>query len=61
MVRVMYYRIYIFSLLTLKELFKFEDISITVQEDDIAKTLLCQGQGTVFFISQTHTRTRKTI
>lgn len=32
--------------------FKIEDISIAVQEEDIAKTLLFQGQDTMFFISQ---------
>lgn len=48
----MYQRLYIFSLLTLSELFKIEGISIAVQKDNIAKTLLLQGQGDMFFISQ---------
>lgn len=54
--RLIYQRLYIFSLLTLNESLKIEDISIAIQEDDRAKTLLFQGQGATFFISQ-----RKTI
>lgn len=54
--RLIYQRLYIFSLLTLNELVKIEDISIAIQEDDRAKTLLFQGWGAMFFISQ-----RKTI
>lgn len=48
----MYQKLYIFSLLILSELFKIEGISIAVQEDNIAKALLFQGQGDMFFISQ---------